>query len=177
MKISQLLIQIIIFTAIPIILGMLLSYIFKRNREEIIKNLKEEHIVIHLPKAYIWVGGIDIAFCFLIVCFPNDTVSTWVMLGFLGFMLLGFIIVVVNLLWKIHIFRSEEYFIYRTAFGRTYKIQYEDCEYYTNGTNILYLKTHKKGFFVDNKASNFEFLLAMLTKHKVKERNEKTKIL
>ena len=52
----QILIRITIPALIPLLLGILLSSIDRRNSKEIIENLTKEHIVIRLPKAYLWVG-------------------------------------------------------------------------------------------------------------------------
>jgi len=172
---QQIIIRILIPALIPIFIGILLSNIDKRNGNELLKNLKEEHIIIRLPNAYLWVGCLDISFfvtCFLLmILYPNDTATTWVWLLFCTFTLLGIIIVAETRIWRIQIFRHEAFFIYRTMFYKTYKIQYKGCEYYKFGTNTLTLKSHNKTFFIDNKATNFEFLLAMLTQYKVKELN------
>jgi hypothetical protein len=170
---EQVIIRVIILSVIPIIVGILLSYITKSNNNELLKKLSEEHLVIHLPKAYMWVGFAASSFfaiCFfLMVWFPNGTGGIWVGILFWIFILLGIVIVVETLIWRIQIFRHEEYLIYRTSFGRTYRIQYKDFVYYKNGNNTLILRTNNKSFFVDNKATNFEFLMAMLTQHKIKE--------
>lgn len=169
----QILIRIIIPALIPVALGILLSNIDKSNGEEMIKNLTKEHIVIRLPKAYLWVGCIDVLFfviCFsLMIYYPNDTATTWVWILFSFFVLFGVIIIAETQIWRVQIFRRENYFLYRTMFCRNHRIQYKDCVSYKFGTNTLILETEKKTFYVDNKATNIEFLLAALTQHKVKE--------
>jgi hypothetical protein len=169
----QIIIRIIIPTLIPIFLGLLLSNIDKHNGDEISKNLTKEYIVIHLPKVYLWVGCLDISlftfWFFLMTIYPNDTADIWVWLLFCIFALLGVVIVVETQIWRIQIFRHENYFIYRTMFFKTYKIQYKECKYYKFSINTLILKTNNKTFRIDNKATNLEFLLAMLTQNKVKE--------
>ena len=55
----QIMIRIIIPALIPFVLGILLSNIEKNNGKELLNNLQKEHIVLHLPKAYIWIGARD----------------------------------------------------------------------------------------------------------------------
>lgn len=169
----QIIIRIIIPALIPIVLGILLSYIDKSNDKAMIKNSTKEHIIIRLPKAYMWVGCLDISFfstCLvLMACFPNDTATLWVWMLFCLFVLFGVAILSVTMIWKIEIFRQETYFLLRTYTFRTRKIQYCDCMSFKLGANSLVLKTCKKTFHIDYKAINFEFLLAMLIQNKVKE--------
>lgn len=167
----------ITFAIIIIIVGFLTKRIIKDNSTELIKNLKEEHIIIHLPITYKWVGLIcSISFFILFVLmitFPNDTAETWVGVLFGIFILLGLSIIWATCFWKIHIYRNDEYFIYVSLFGKKYKIYYLDIINYKNGENYIKLKTIRKSFFVDNKSSNIEFLLAMLKKNNVIEINIK----
>lgn len=169
----QIIIRIIIPVLISLFLGWLLSGIAKDNGKEIIKNLEKEHVVIHLPKAYMWVGFLDVfTFGTFMIFMANDqsgTAVTWVWILFCFFVLLGVFIIAETKIWKIEIFRHKDYFIYRTAFCRVHKIQYAECASYEFKTNNLVLKTGKRTFYVDNKATNFEFLMAMLSQHKVKE--------
>lgn len=168
----QIMIRIIIPALIPIVLGILLSNIDKSNSKELINNLTKEHIIIQMPKAYMWVGCLDFSFfatCIvLMACFPNDTATLWVWVLFCLFTLLGVAIVLVTIIWKIEIFRHEDYFLLRTVTLRTHKIQYCECISFKLGTNSLTLKTIKGTFHIDCNATNFEFLMAMLTQHKVK---------
>jgi hypothetical protein len=85
------------------------------------------------------------------------------------YIFLGLYIVWATYFWKIHIYRNDEYFIYVTSFRSKHKIQYSDIIDYKNGENYIKLKTNQRLFFIDNKATNIEFLLAMLKKNNVKE--------
>ena len=165
--------RIITLVFISLFLVWLSSSIDKGNGQEIIKNLEKEHIVIHLPKAYMWVGCLDVfTFGIFMIFMANDqsgTAVTWVWILFCFFVLLGVFLIAVTKIWKIEIFRHKEYFLYRTAFCRVHKVQYSQCVSYKFKTNNLVLKTEKRTFYVDNKATNFEFLLIMLSQHKVKE--------
>ena len=168
----QIIIRIIIPAIIPIALGMLLSNIDKSNSKELINNLTNEYIIIRMPKAYMWIGCLDISFfvtCLvLMACFPNGTVTPWVRVLFCLFALLGVAIVLVTTIWKIEIFRHADYFFLRTVALRTRKIQYCECITFKLGTNFLTLKTSKGTFHIACKATNFAFLMAMLIQHKVK---------
>lgn len=169
----NIIIRIIIPLLISIILGFIQTSIEKHNSKEIIKNLTKEHIFIRLPNAYIWIGYLDISFfsicLFLMNYFPNDSSAIWVEVLFCLFILLGFVMIIVTKAWKIEIFRHKNYFLYQTVFFKTYTIKYNECIDYKWNENYLLLKTDKKKFYIDAKASNFEFLLSMLTQYKVKE--------
>lgn len=169
----QILIRIIIPAFIPMLLGFLLSHIDKSNSKEIMKSLTEEHIVIRLPKAYLWVGCLVTSFfvtcIFLMSWFPNETVTTWVWILFVLFAFAGIAIVLETQIWKIDIFRSENYFLCRTFPCKTYRTLYSDCVSYRFGANTLVLKTKERTFHIDIHTTNFEFLLAMLTLHKIME--------
>lgn len=158
---------------ISLFLVFLYSKIYKSNGESLIENLKNEHIIIHLPKAYFLVGALDIVvftiFILLIKYFPpiEETVL-WLYFGFGLFVLLGIFIIAYTLIWKIDVFRHENYFTYRTLFGKTYTIQYSECISYKFTEYALTLKTVKKTLNFDSKATNIEYLVAMLRKNKVK---------
>lgn len=170
----QILIRIIIPALIPIILGILLSNIDKSNSKEILKNLTKEHLVIRLPKAYLWVGCLDISFfvtcIFLMTWFPNETAPVWVWILFVLFVFIGIAIVLETQIWKIEIFRNENYFLYRTLPCKMYRTLYSDCVSYRFEANTLVLRTKERTFHIDTHTTNFEFLLAMLTQHKIIEK-------
>lgn len=86
-----------------------------------------------------------------------------------AFILLFQVIVLGTLIWKIEIFKDQDYFIYRNIFGKKYKIRYDECKCYKDGLNTFTLYAIGKRFFIDNKATNFYFLYSMLNKHKVKK--------
>lgn len=167
----QIVIRIIVPAIIPIILGIVLSNIDRSNSKEVIKSLTKEHIVIRLPKAYLWVGCIDISFfvtgIFLMTWFPNKTVTAWVYILFGLIAFIGIAIVLETQIWKIEIFRHENYFLCRTLPYRTYNILYSDCMSYRFGNNTLVLRTKERTFHIDIHTTNFEFLLAMLAQHKI----------
>lgn len=121
-----------ILILVSTVLSILFIYIWKNNKSESTEELSDNHIVVTLPKMYFVIGCIDILFfgicIFLSILKPNETATVWVWIEFGIFMLLGAVIVWVTVIWKIDIFRKENYFIYRTAFGnvliRTFSYPY-----------------------------------------------------
>lgn len=172
----SILIRILGPTLTVIILWFVASNILGSNSKEYIANRKKEHIVVKLPKAYLWVGAFCTVFFVFITCapflFPDVSQSTdvWVIIIFLMFALVGAFLALEALVWRIEIFRNESYFLYRTVFFKTYKIQYGDCISYKIGdrTNSLKLKAGKKTFHIDCFSVNFDYFLDMLKQHKVK---------
>jgi magnesium-transporting ATPase (P-type) len=145
---------------IPAILGIITSSIYKHNSDELMKNLKKEHIVIRLPKAYRWIGVTDTIFsCFLVFMMHlTKQDALWAdLLGFV-FLLMGIFIVTITFTWKIDIFCSRDYFIYRSMAGRTHRLEYKDIIQYVDKGDVYVLETKNKKFYVDVKATNVGFL-------------------
>lgn len=161
--------------AVPIIIGVIAYNVEKRNDEEIDLNSDNEHVFIKIPKVYILIGSIGSSpFLALLVgshCFPNVIVGrnifTDIVFGF--FLLLGAYLAVATMVWRIEIFRHEAYFILRTSFFRTHKIQYCDCIGYKLATDSLVLKTNSRTFRIDDNATNFKLLIKMLNLNQVKK--------
>ena len=166
----QFLTYVISFALIPIILGAISYSIEKNNGKELLESLTKEHVILRMPKAYIWIGCICSlgfgTFIFLMIMFPNGTEAPWVFISFSLFILLGIYIILKTLLWKADVFKSEEYFCIR-PFLKTYRIQYSDCVYFKDLKQGFVIKTEKKKFRVLEEVANAEVLSAMLTKHGV----------
>lgn len=166
-------IYVVISVLISMALSLLLSEINRRNREEIVKNLTEEHIVIRLPRTYFWVGCIDVlgfsTFLFLMSYYDNGTSPAWTKAVFGFFVLIGIWIVIKTQIWKIEIFRSKDYFIYQLAPWRVYSVLYRECEYYRYSRDALVLKTKERTLRIELNATNLAFLTAMLTKNGVSQ--------
>jgi len=154
-------------------LGLLAIKIAKENDAELIRNLKEEHITIHYSAVYRWVGfvctGFFLCFIILMTIFPNDSVVPWTYVGFSLFVLLGLYLILESYLWKIHIYKKEDYYDFTSSFGTKYQIFYADILNYKVGENLIKIKTKQNVFYIDTKALNLEYLLQMLKKNKVKE--------
>lgn len=167
----QIMIRIIIPALIPFVLGILLSNIEKNNGKELLNNLQKEHIVLHLPKAYIGIGALT--FSFAAVCLiamfleQNSTATLWVLALFSLLALLGIVIIAVTIIWRIDVFRNEDYFLLRTLTVRCRKIKYCECLSYKLTMNSLTIKTVKRTIRIDSNAANLEVLAAMLTRYKV----------
>ena len=170
---AQIAISILAPIFISLAVGLLYSKIYQRNCKSVIENLNNEHIIIRLPKAVFLVGCIcTTVFATVIVLmtlFPNDTVALWVYVIFIFFVLLGVYLMTIAIIWKMEVFRNEDYFIYRSVFFRTYKINYADCISYKCTKNTVELITTNRTFHIDTIATNYEFFMAMLKKYKVKE--------
>ena len=169
----------IAFAIIPIVLYIIFYFIDKHNDKEIIKNLTENHVVIKTPTAFLWIGIFGSLFCsiclLIMIFFPNGTETWWVFIIFGSFDLLGLYIIFNTLIWKIEIFKDKEYFLYKPLF-KTYKINYNDCLYFTKKDNgVLVIKTNTKTVNANAFFTNNEFLPAMLIEHGVKEIKETKK--
>ena len=169
----QIMVRIITPILIAIIVGVLFSRIDKSNSEELIKNLTREHVEIHLPKVYFWIGLLVVAvfstFCFIMFFFPNGTEAWWVWVIFIIFILGGFYIIFESLFFKIDIFKSKDYFVYKDFFVKTQKIYYCDCISYNRNANAFVIKTTRNKISMDIHSVNIEILMAMLSKKNVKE--------
>lgn len=158
---------------IYIFLSFYVSWIQESNFKELIKNQGKTHIIVRMPKAYLLVGVLTIlvfGFFLVMVCieYQNDKSLLWVIVEFCLFILMGVVIVFGVFIWKIEIFKNEDFFLLRTFTLITHKIQYCECKSFREGRNTLVLKTQKRTFRIDRDTTNFEFFVEMLNKHKVK---------
>ena len=168
-KKMQIIIRIIIPLLVTVVLGFFVNNITKKNCESLIKNLEEEHIIIRLPKIYLLIGSVTFLFCFICLFYAiTDIAPIWVVVVFSVFLFIGFFIVLKTLVWKIDVFKKNDYFLYRTIFFKTHKIRYSECTGYKINENTLTIETNKKNFRVDSRSTNIEFLVTMLTRYKVK---------
>lgn len=155
------LIRFLIPALIIFILGLLLLKNEKSNAKELVRNLSESCVVLRLPKMYFWLGVMGCAFLtmlFVLCSLPKFELAIW---SYVAFFFLGSIFISLLLserLWKVEVFKDENYFIYRTSFGRKYKVSYNECIAYKNATNMFVIKTQRKTFYVDIHSRNFEFL-------------------
>ena len=170
---AQIAIGILTPILISLAVGLLYSKIYERNCKSVIENLNNEHIIVKLPKAMFYVGCICSAVfstaIVLMTLFPNDTEAWWVYVIFISFVWLGVYLMAIAIIWKMEVFRNEDYFIYRSVFFRTYRINYADCISYKCTKNTVELITTNRTFHIDTIATNYEFFMAMLKKYKVKE--------
>lgn len=166
----------VILVAIRIKLFFFISKISYQRAE---KDLSAEHITIRLHPIYLWAGSMNILFfiigIFVTILFLDGTAAIWGLMVSVLFLILGLYMILKRQIWKIEIFRNEDYFLYRTFPYKTYRILYTDCVNYEFRADTLWfgttliLRTKRKKFYIDTCATNFEFLLSTLTKHKVTE--------
>ena len=90
--------------------------------------------------------------------------SAWI----IPFELLGIIVTVASLRWKIRLFNDKSHFIYTTWYGRSNIIKYEDIIDVNDNLNHYVIKTSNKSFNIDKHAINIEFFFTLL-EQKVKE--------
>ena len=102
---------------IIISLGYILCKISEEHDKELLNNLKADKVILRLPKAYMVVGFCCVivfsAFILAMLLWPNGTESVWTIAVFSFFILLGCAIILKTKIWRIELFRSEDYFIVR----------------------------------------------------------------
>lgn len=169
--VTRYLLAILFISAVSIVSVLFESHISKTNREEMLKNLSEEHIVIRHPKAYILLGCVSIVFFGAIIItmylFPNETTKPWVFAAFGVFLLMGNVLILDAVIFKIDIYRSKDYFLYRNIFFRTYKIYYRDCLNCERIDKDYVLETIGKKLRLDCDCVNIDFLISMLVQYEV----------
>lgn len=170
-----------ILTRVLTAVGILLIFkcVMNEKVRELRANLKNDHIIVHLPLVFRWVGLVDVVvfslFISLMYCFPSIVTGgrdIWINLAFGVFILIGLFIIIITFTWRIDIFRSEDYFIIRTFLGKSYTIKYSDIISYkiTKDMNII-IKTSSRKFTIDHSASNIEFFKSMLRRHTLPNAN------
>ena len=171
----KLFISIFVPALIIVLVRILLIMIEERSIIKSTENAKKEHVVIHLPKAFFWIGFIEFAFfiCFMVfgTTFPNvfKNINIWYYLIFSCFSLLGLLLVLATKVWKIDVYENEDYFIYRSFLGNRYTVYYNDCLNYIDGNNAFILNTKLKKFYIDSFSENLELLIYQLNIHHVKK--------
>jgi hypothetical protein len=115
---------------------------------EVISNLGKDHIIVHLPKVYMWVGlACATFFAILLVSsqyFFTETRSTFTDLGFSMFTLLGLLIFVPAFVWRIDVYKSRDYFLIRNSFWITKKVEYSDITGFSRNDINLSIITKKR---------------------------------
>lgn len=146
--------------------------VYNHNYKVYHKTLQNKEIIVRSPKAYIFAGAIVIitgsAFIFgAIKLFDTNStpeIIVCIMMLVIGFamLLLGIAIVYSSIFFRIKITRGNKYFEYRTAFGRTHIIRYDEIDKIIHKKNEIIFKAHKRYFIVDRSAENFQIFSKML---------------
>lgn len=163
----------IIHFSVPLVIGILLWLISlcisNENSKELINNLGKEHVVLRLPRLYLWVGIVGLVFDVFIYNFSYGNDEIWILLIYVAYGLLSLHLIYKVIFWRIDVFKSERYFLYKTNFWKPRRVYYDDCVNYKLYKTYLVLKTSKGKVYIDCFTSNFEFILSMLSKYGVKE--------
>ena len=125
------------------------------------------------PKTMGWVAVIGMLFftgvILVMILQPNGTERPWVFAGFYLFDLMGAWLLWMTLIWRVEVFRSEDFFVLRDYLGRKHKIRYEDCRGYQFRYHRQEIIVHNrvKHFTVSCLLVNYGTLLAALQQHHV----------
>ena len=172
----EILVRVVSTVLIVVVLSLLAATIRRSNAKKHESDAQNEHIVVQLPRPYLWVGYVVIAVALagvlLMIFVPKYAADPTIWILCILFGILGAVILLATYVWKIELFKNESYFIYRTALFAVYQVQYDDCLSYKLGRNELLLYTAKKKFRIDCNTVNFECLLDMLTQHEVKQETQ-----
>lgn len=172
-------IRILGFALIPIAVWWVMSLAMKETEKEEISNQGKERVIVHPPKAFCWVAIIDMlvftAMMMIMILFPNGTEAPFVFLAFSLFVLLGAYLLYISLIWRVEVFKNEDFFILRDYLGRRHKIYYSDCtsyQYRYHQQEII-VRNHVKNFTVGYFLANSEVLIAALNQHHVKREKDR----
>ena len=137
-----------------------------------------DQVTVTLPKIYRLIGIVTIAlfsgFAIVMSLTAGEDFSFPALIVFLFFSLLGLPLIIASSLWYIDVVRGSETFIYRTSFGKTYTVRYDEIEYYDLRTTSqqLILKTAERKYYVDLNATNLGAFTDEMLLHGVKERQQ-----
>lgn len=151
-----------------IIIGVVYS-IAKKENKKAIQNSSDDFMKMRLPKIYIGVGVICSLFFaalfVLMTLFPNDTAEIWVGIVFIGFMLLGLLIIFASIKWKVEIYK--DYMIYFSILGRKYEFKYSEIKEVRLTQNSLKIKTDRKKFSIDAHAIGIDVILKRFNENNI----------
>jgi hypothetical protein len=137
---------------------------------------KNSKAIVFLPSIFTWLGLLVTIFfgigAFGTILFPKIFVKSPLIENILTstpFVLFGLLMTRLGFFWNIQMDKDSDYFIYRTTFGRTYKIFYNEISYYKTWKQALIFKYKRKFFIVSPDAINYNFFLQMLIRKDVKK--------
>jgi hypothetical protein len=163
------------------LIGILVRFVTFKQMEIVDKKSvtfnKNSNAVVHLPSILTWIGLPITIICvigpFGDILFPKIFVKGPIIENLLissPMVLLGLFSTLSGLFWNIKIEKDSDYFIYRTTFGRTFKVYYNEISYFKTWKHLLLFKYKSKFFFVSPDAINYDFFLQMLIKKNVKKK-------
>ncbi|MFF2450087.1 hypothetical protein ACFVSW_23880 [Neobacillus sp. NPDC058068] len=162
------------------LIGVVVRFVIFRQLEITDKNTvsfdKNSNAVVSFPSILMWLG-LPITIFSVIgpfghILFPKIFDKEPIVENLLlssPMVLLGLFSSMSGLFWNIQIDKDSDYFIYRTTFGRTYKIYYNEISYFKTWKHLLLFKYKRKFFFVSPDAINYHFFLQMLIRKDVKK--------
>lgn len=170
------------YIIINLAVALFIFFVTQSNEKAAKKSKGQKHIIIRTPIAFLWAGIFDCivmsAFLYYMIFYPNGTERWWVYVIFIIFELLGIYVIVNTLVWRIDIFKKEDYFLYRPTPFKTHKIKYEDCiSYSIKDDSVIIIKTNKKTVTSNLIFTNCNALQEMLTKYNIKRTLYKPKKL
>ena len=171
----QFFVRLIIPVLISIVLGFIAFKDEQHNDKELLDNLGKEHVVIRQPKSYFWIGFVDAMLANLFVCLEliqeKDHARLWVVIFCSIFVMLGIGIMIFAKFWRIEVFKSEPYFVYRPLFCKKH-IPYSDCTSYKYMSDHIAIKTKNRTIRIGHNVTNLPFLTAMMVQHKILEEKD-----
>lgn len=142
---------------------------------DISKKFDAEHWVVKGPKSislfFCFIGLVFLFFVFLPPEITTGGDDTWARIGLLIFSLFNFFMDACVSLWKIELFRDEDWFIYRLLVKK-HKIYYDECKILKYHNGSIFLKTKTKKISIPSLLINWEILIWMLHNHNVPEIRE-----
>lgn len=169
------------YMLVPVIISFVNYLIFlladKEKNHKIIESLSLNEVEVRQPKILFWIGSIGFLFgtIYFFIIVREVLYHRWEFresicffaLAIL-FMLMSLALIIDSFTFKITVYRTEGYFVYR-AFIKKRKIYCKDCLSFKIGNQSLKIKTVDKTINVNLYTTNVEFLVAMLQVNKVKE--------
>ncbi|WHY85818.1 hypothetical protein QNH39_24990 [Neobacillus novalis] len=131
--------------------------------------------IVRIPNLFKWLAflftlGI-MAIVILSILFPDNT-EDYNLIGFIvasSVILFGSLATIRGFLWRIDVSKDSDMFVYRTSFGRTYQIPYNEITYYKTQKHLLTFKYRRKIFIIHTQAINYSFFIRMLIEKNVKK--------
>lgn len=165
--------RLVTYIIMNLAVALFIFFVAKSNEKAAKKSKGQKHIIIRTPRTFLWVGifacVVMSAFLYCMIFYPNGTEQWWVFVIFGAFDLLGIYIIVNTLVWRIDIFKQEDYFLYRPTLFKTHKIKYEDCiSYSVKDDSVIIIKTNKKTVTANLIFTNCNALQSMLIKYNIK---------
>lgn len=154
---------------VNLVLFVLFFLIEKRNAKIQLENIEKEQIIVKLPRAYLWLGCVSAMVSVLFSFFVPSREGVEFLLKcvvVIGFFFMGILLSAGVLVWRIDVYTNKDFFLYRTVFGRKYKIFYSECKFNGFDSSTLKLRAKNKKFYIDIKAENFQYFYEMLEENK-----------